>query len=80
MPDLPIQPPDPATRIAELEAKVARLTYERDLLKSIVSTKPSGDDGLPELTEEDFLAAMREPPGPSLIEIIERHERKAGGA
>jgi hypothetical protein len=78
MPDTPL-PPEAAARIAELEAKVARLTYERDLLKSIACAKSSGVDQLPELTEEDFLAAMQEPPGPSLIEIIERHERKAGG-
>lgn len=80
MPDQPTPPVDPTARIAELEAEVARLTYERNLLKSIVSTRPLGDDGLPELTEEDFLAAMREPPGPSLIEIIEEHERKLGGS
>lgn len=79
MSDQPL-PPEAAARIAELEAKLARVTYERDLLKSIVTTKPSGADDFPELTEEDFLAAMREPPGPSLIEIIEEHERKLGGS
>jgi hypothetical protein len=79
MPDTPL-PPDAAARIAELEAKVARLTYERDLLKSIACAKPPGADQLPDLTEEEILDAMHGPRGKSLDEIIAEHERKLGGA
>ena len=76
MPDTPT--PDPAARIAELEAKVARLTYERNLLKSIVEAKPPGEDQLPELTEEEILEAMHGPRGKSLEEILAEHERRLG--
>jgi hypothetical protein len=78
MPDTPT--PDPATRIAELEAEVARLTYERNVLQSIVSTRPLGDDGLPELTEEDFLAAMQNPSTASLDDLIAECRRKVEGS
>ena len=80
MPDQPTPSIDPTARIAELEAEVARLTYERNLLKSIVSTRPLGDDGLPELTEDDFIAAMQNPSSASLEDLIAECRRKVEGS
>lgn len=76
MSDQPIPPPDPAARIAELEAKVARLTYERDLLKSIVSAKPPG--GLPDwgdVTDEEIHEAVHGPRGISWRELLAEFEQ-----
>ncbi|MFY7953645.1 MAG: hypothetical protein ACOVT5_14165 [Armatimonadaceae bacterium] len=77
---MPDQPTDPAARIAELEAEVARLKQDRNLLKSIVEAKPPGADQLPELTEEEILDAMHGPRGKSLDEILAEHERRSGAA
>lgn len=77
MPDLP---PDPAARIAELEAKLAAVTHERNLLKSIVTAKPSGGDPFPPLTEEEVLEAMHGPRGTPIEDLIAEYRRKLEGS
>lgn len=87
MPDQPTPPADPAARIAELEAKLAEVTAERDwlaenrkLLKSIACAPPADLGAIPPVTEEELHDAMHGPRGRSLIEIIEEHERKLEGS
>jgi hypothetical protein len=79
MHDLPIQPPDPAARIAELEATVAQLTRERDMLKKFACA-PSEEFSDWDVTEEEVQDAMHGPRGRPLIEIIQEHKRKLGEA
>lgn len=79
VPDQPTPPPDLAARIAELEATVAQLTRERDMLKKFACA-PSEEFSDWDVTEEEVQDAMHGPRGRPLIEIIEEHKRKLGGA
>jgi hypothetical protein len=80
MPDQPTPPTNLAARVAELEATVAQLTRERDMLKSIVSAKPPGGDPFPPLTEEEVLDAIHGPQGMPLENLIAEYKRKLGAA
>jgi transposase-like protein len=79
MPDQPTPPVDPAARIAELEAKLARVTAERDMLKKFACA-PSEEFSDWDVTEEEVQDAMHGPRGRPLIEIIQEHKRKLGEA
>jgi hypothetical protein len=79
MSDQPTPPTDPAARIAELEAKLARVTYERNLLKSIVTAKPPGGSADWDVTEEEIQEAVHGPRGISWRELLAEFEQKPEG-
>lgn len=76
--------PDPAARIAELEAEVARLREENDwlhkqrkVLKSLACAKPPDWEAyLPPVTDEEIYEAMHGPRGKSLDELLAEFEQK----
>jgi hypothetical protein len=80
MPDMPTPQPDPAARIAELEAELARVTLERDIYKDGVRLYLGKDDPEYDLTPEEVEDMLHGPRGEPLRDIVAEFERKLGGS
>lgn len=87
MPDQPTPPTDPAARIAELEAEVARLKVaqeliaaERDLFKEIARTPRPTEDPYTTPTPEEVHELMHGPKSSvSLRDVIAEFDRQHDG-
>jgi len=70
------QPKDPLARIAELEAELARVKYERDMYKGPAYELFLQQNPFEPFTAEDAERLMNEPQGESLISILEDYEHR----
>ena len=71
-------PPDPADRLAELEAELVRVKTERDLYKAAAYETFHRDHPIPDLTPEEMEDAISGPRGQPLKEIVAEFERQVG--
>jgi hypothetical protein len=69
-------PPDPADRLAELEAELARVKFERDLYKSAIAHTYDIADAYRSLTPEELDDMLHGPRGQPLKEIIAEFEQR----
>lgn len=77
----PDMPPDPAARIAELEAELARMTWERDMYRDDANSyRPHPFAELPTPNLADIHELMLEPQGgETIMDIIAEYERRLRG-
>ncbi len=74
-------PPDEVlARLAELEAELTRVKFERDLYKKSIYDSMRGSEFDVSLTLEEQDELMNAPQGESLLSIIEEHESKYSGS
>ena len=69
-------PPDPADRVKELEAELARVKTERDIYKAAAYEVYRPHNPIPDPTEEEIADALTGPRGQPLLEIVAEFERR----
>ncbi len=72
-----VSPPDDVlARLAELEAELTRVKFERDLYKRSIYGSLRGSEFDVPLTLEEQEELMNAPQGESLLSVIEEYESK----
>jgi len=69
-------PPDPAERLAELEAELARVKTERDLYKAVIAQVYDITDAYRPLTPAELDDMLHGPRGQPLQEIVAEFEQR----
>ena len=70
-------PDDVMARLAELEAELTRVKFERDLYKKSIYDSMRGSEFDVPLTEAEMEELMNAPEGESILSIIEEFEKRA---
>ena len=70
-------PDDVMARLAELEAELTRVKFERDLYKKSIYDSMRGSEFDVPLTEAEMDELMNAPEGESILSVIEEFEQRA---